>query len=322
MNGIPPISPGRLTALWLVLRSLAKLGETASANDLLSFAKRSGLRSGGLPILDGYGLARLGCFISEEDPVRLTPLGHEVLSLGAEEEPNREVLRLFTSVLLLRHPPQWVAYWQGDPSAFQLIIPDRERKILRDAELYNLPSPEQDLDGWAWWDALHHVPTFEATLGYRKAIGDAAEELTFEYERQRLRQEGFPQLAARVRWVARESPADGFDISSFCGQSFAGLSPHRPLAIEVKGRTLEGSDAFPFYLTDHEWETAVKLRNGYVFYLWDGVRPRPQLASFRKAPIVLMPTLVSKHLPTATQCGEQCRWKSTLVVAPILIQPQ
>ena len=321
MNSFPTISPGRLTALWLVLRSLAKLGAMATAEDLLLFARRSGLRSGGLPVLEGYRLAQLGCFISGEDLVRLTPLGCQALSLGTEEEPNREVLRLFVSVLLLRHPPQWVAYWQGDPSALEWIIPDRERKILRDAALYHSPSPDQDLEGWAWWDALRELPILEETVGYRKAIGDAAEELTFEYERQRLRREGFPQLATRVRWVARESPAYGFDVSSSCGLSFAGASPDRPLAIEVKGLALAANDGFPFYLTDHEWETAITLGDSYVFYLWDGVTPRPELVSVRKEPIILMSALVGKHLPVPAQCGERCGWKSTLVIVPRICSP-
>ena len=52
-------------------------------------------------------------------------------------------------------------------------------------------------------------------MAHRKAIGDAGEELSFDYERRRLREEGFPDLAARVRWVARETAAYGFDVLSF-----------------------------------------------------------------------------------------------------------
>ena len=280
--------------------------------DLVAFAGRSGLRSGGLPVRDGFGLAGTGGFVSGTDYVELTPLGLAVLRLGVEDEPTKEALRVFASALMLRQPPLWVAYWQGDPTSLDFVIPEPERQILAAAGL--APNdPEEDLAGWAWWDALRRVPLSEETAALRKAIGDAAEELTLAHERQRLEGQGFPDLVERVRWVARESPAYGFDVLSFCGVSFGQMAPDRPLAIEVKGTTVATRAEFRFFLTDYEWETAERLRERYIFHLWDGVRLEPKPGSYRAEPFVLSGQTLVGHLPLAPICRESCRWKSAIV---------
>jgi hypothetical protein len=302
-----------LTALWLVLRSLAKLGESATEDDLLGFAGRSGLRAGGLPIRDGYRLANVGGFVEGKEVVRLTPLGHEALSRGEEDEPSKDALRVFLSVLTLRYPPSWVAYWQGSPDSLNLVLPDSERQLLEAASIELGPTPD-DLETWAWWDALERVPQGEETAAHRKALGDAGEELTLNYERARLRKEGFPELAARVRWVARESAAYGFDVLSFFGVSFGSANPEDRLAIEVKANALVARPAFQLFLTDHEWTTATHLASHYIFHLWDGVTGQPRLSSVRKSPFILTPAALQSHLPSSPVCGETCCWKSSFIV--------
>jgi hypothetical protein len=55
---------------------------------------------------------------------------------------------------------------------------------LQEARLLN--AGPSDLEASALWDALREVPPFEVLAEQRKAIGDTAEELSFEYEKQRL----------------------------------------------------------------------------------------------------------------------------------------
>jgi hypothetical protein len=92
----------------VVLKSAEKLGRVVNKAELVSFARKSGLRAGGLPIGDGLQLAELGEFLSGDDVLSITGLGSDILSRCGEEEPSPEVLRVFLSVFLLRFPPAWV----------------------------------------------------------------------------------------------------------------------------------------------------------------------------------------------------------------------
>lgn len=312
MTTVPRFTPGRFTALWLVLRSAAKLGEHIDSEELVSFARRDGLRSGGLPIKDGYQLALLGGFLDGTKNVSLTDLGQLALERGTDDEPSSEVLRLFTSVLLLRHPPAWVAYWQGDPSSLDLVLPEQSRQLLDDARV--LPrAGTDDLEAWALWDALKEAPPSEVLAQQRKAIGDTAEQLSFLHEKQRLAREGHPSLAARVRWVAKESPAYGFDILSFRGDSNIGDAPHRALAIEVKGQAVASGQEIRFFLTRHEWQTALSLKDQYLIHVWDGVRPGVPPGAIRTEPLLLSPESLKGHIPGPPDCRESCDWNSAFI---------
>ncbi len=72
------------------------------------------------------------------------------------------------------------------------MLPEPAREILQEARLLN--AGLSDLEAWALWDALREVPPFEVLAEQRKAIGDTAEELSLEYEKQRLAGEGYPGL--------------------------------------------------------------------------------------------------------------------------------
>jgi hypothetical protein len=322
----PRLTPGRLTALWVVLRTLSRFsGAAAAPSSLRILAARSSLRSGGLPIDDGYQLGLSAGFLTESagPTTELGILGSLALRLGDEDEPNREVVRLFLSVLTFSYPPPWVAFWQGDPSSLTLVLPDPDQRLLERAELLPIPGPE-DFTGWMWWKALARVPLPMETAGFRKAVGDAGEELSVEYERRRLTADGFPELARLIRWVGRESPAYGFDIASFwgrdpTGQGGAPREPTGPLAIEVKSIATPGGPRFPLYLSYHEWETARELHDRYLFHLWDGISPGPELRSHRERPMLVTPQEVAPHLPAAAPCSELCRWQTTYVELPLVI---
>ncbi len=310
---LPRLTPGRLTALWVVLQTLQKLGGRVATREALSFASRTSLRSGGLPITDGYALGLRGGFIREVGPqAEPTDLGMRALRLSTEDEPDMQVQRLFVSVLLLRLPSPWVAYWQGDPSSLELVLPEAEKAALRAAGLFPLRDNAALLER-EWWRALSIVPVPEATTAQRKAIGDAGEELTVQYERRRLTDEGFPDLAEEVCWVGQESPAYGFDVASFEGRLRETRSPKSPLAIEVKSVAHPVSETFPFHLTVHEWDTAVDLRDSYAFHLWDGVRSVPIPVARTDAPKLVDPSELTGHLAGPSPCGNGCKWESMYI---------
>lgn len=312
------VTRGRLTALWLVLRTLDKLGQQAEVSDVQMYARRSALRGGGLPIGDGVRLAREGRFVTERaGVVALEPLGRRALQLSCEDEPPESVLRLFISVLLLADPPAWVAWWQGAPHDLEDVIPENEKQVMRDAGLLPLP-PETDPSGWGWWQALSQVPLPEQTALRRKHIGDAGERLTVAFEQWRLTQEGHPDLAADVRWVAQESDAYGFDVLSFAGSADANLQPHDAIAIEVKSTSLPAVAVFRMFLTAHEWRTAEGLGQRYRMHLWAAVEPGPPARSRQHEPIVLPATDLIKHLPGTPPCADWCSWQTARVELPLV----
>lgn len=307
------VTRGRLTATWLVLRTLEKLGGQAEASEVMSYARRSSLRGGGLPLQDGARLAREGAFIVESaGTYAVQPLGQRALDLGAEDEPSSEVLRLFVTVLLLRDPPTWVAWWQGAPQDLEAVIPEGERVILRDAGLLPVP-PVTDPAGWGWWQALGRVPLPEHAAIERKQIGDAGESLTVDYERWRLTEQGYVDLASQVAWLAQESDAYGFDVLSFAGNDHQGLAPDTPIAIEVKSTTLPAGPHFRCFLTAHEWETALGLGDYYIMHFWQAVDPGPPPRSRSKRPIVMTASSLADHLPGASACDDPCGWQSARI---------
>lgn len=316
MKTVPKLTKGRLTALWVVLRSASKLGKVVDQAELISFARRSGLRGGGLPISDGYQLATLGGFLTGKDTVALSMLGAAVLSRCSEEEPSSEVLRMFLSVLLLRHPPAWVPYWQGDPSSFDIVLPEAMKEIMDDAQLAS-DAGVADVENWSLWNALRSVPQPEETAALRKAVGDAAEELSVRFERSRLTSEGYSALAERVRWVARESAAYGFDILSFSGK-MSSAAPESQLAIEVKGQSLVARPVFSLYITSHEWSTARALNDSYIFHLWHGVAQKERtIYAANSEPIIIRRSILEAHIPARPLCGARCDWHSAFISFPI-----
>jgi len=84
-----------------------------------------------------------------------------------------------------------------------------------------------------------------------KKLGDAGEEWVLDFERDALSTAGRPDLAALVRWTAREDgDGAGYDIASFRPDG-------SPRLIEVK--TTNYGIRTPFYIT--RWEVEVSDRN-------------------------------------------------------------
>ena len=309
------LTPGRLTAIWCVLRSLHRLGGSAGPNELLAYASRSALRVGALPIPDGIRLGLEARVVRERIGMyELTDLGRAALGFGVEDEPPPEARRFFLSILLLTDPPAWTAYWQGDPASLDLVIPDSERQLLREAGLAANRSLDEDVSSWVFWEALRRVPLVSETGTQRKIIGDAGEELSLAFERARLMSDGYPELAASVQWLSRESDAYGFDILSFAGGA---NRPNDRIAIEVKSSSLPRAGAFHFYLSSHEWETAERMADRYRVHIWTSVNPGPPPRAGEEGPVIVEPQSLIGHLPVTPPCRDRCQWQSTEIYLPI-----
>jgi hypothetical protein len=102
-------------------------------------------------------------------------------------------------------------------------------------------------------------------------------------------------------------------ILSFFGTSKNRDVPHHALAIEVKGQAVAGAREFKFFLTSHEWATAVALGDQYLIRLWDGVRPGHMAAATRTEPLLLFPESLAGHVPRRPARGGVCDWNSALI---------
>ncbi len=81
-----------------------------------------------------------------------------------------------------------------------------------------------------------------------RRLGALGEEIVYNYERRRLAEAGYPKLARKVKWTARdEGDGVGYDILSF-------RTDGAPRKIEVK--STNGSRTTPFFLTRTEREVS------------------------------------------------------------------
>ncbi|MEP0708019.1 MAG: DUF3883 domain-containing protein [Parvibaculum sp.] len=98
-----------------------------------------------------------------------------------------------------------------------------------------------------------------------RQIGRLGEECVFNSERDRLATAGRPDLAEKVKWVARdEGDGAGFDVLSFTEQG-------EERFLEVK--TTVGSERTPFYISRNEKLFSEERRDAFrVFRLYDFAR--------------------------------------------------
>jgi hypothetical protein len=89
-------------------------------------------------------------------------------------------------------------------------------------------------------------------------VGLKGEELVVIYEKAVLLNCGREDLSDRVKWVSKESDADGYDVLSF-------TSNGELKYIEVKTTTIN-DDKVPFIITKNELETSKQLADNYFVY--------------------------------------------------------
>jgi len=95
----------------------------------------------------------------------------------------------------------------------------------------------------------------------QKLIGQYAEEVVLNYERQRLVDLGCIEQAKRVNQISIDDTKRGYDIESFNGIESDNIFPDR--FIEVKGTT---GKEFSFFWSENEIEKAKDLQNEYWIY--------------------------------------------------------
>lgn len=89
------------------------------------------------------------------------------------------------------------------------------------------------------------------------AVGQLAEELVINYERQKLIEEGYQHLANKVKWVAKKADGYGYDVLSY---NIDGTKKY----IEVKATSLSKTN--PFDISANEVKTSMMYKDNYWIY--------------------------------------------------------
>lgn len=196
----------------------------------------------------------------------ITAKGKEILT----QKDMLYALRVQLKHLIEMVKPSWsFLIHKGRKEAFQ-YFPSDVKQCFKEAELIN----SYHKDVIKWWDILA-LAVRGKQLDTQLEIGRTGEELSLEYERNRVNMEPL--------WQSIESNLSGFDILSVVSSE-----DDTPLRIEVKAST-KVSNTFSFYLTRNEW-TVAETSSNYLFHLWI-LGKTPELFILDKAEI-------ANHIPT------------------------
>lgn len=137
------------------------------------------------------------------------------------------------------------------------------RALFRQAKLLEVPPLQSDIQ---WWDDLSGKVRLESDRIKMKRAR-MAEELSLNYERERLRKEGY---SLEPVWMALEDNTVGYDILSYEVGEYGKINK----LIEVKSTI---SLPLRFFITRNEWEKALQVGEAYIFHIWNLSTSKPVL---------------------------------------------
>lgn len=194
--------------------------------------------------------------------------------------------------VLLKHQPIWAKLMRQGRQRFVKKLDPNDQDIFAAAGLMENPTPIHVVK---WWDSVS---------GYARVLTDqekmeqgrAAEVLTLEYERERLKSLG---IDLEPEWPGFDDNFAGYDVLSY---------DHGPHGIQNKLIEVKSTTASPlrFILTRNEWEKAEQAGDSYRFHVWDMTQNPPHLVERTVADVV-------PHIPADSGKG---RWTNTQV--PVL----
>ena len=215
--------------------------------------------------------------------------------LVPKDTPHTGVMfyRVCLGAVLLKELPEWAKLMTLGRGRFIKRLSSEEyrdvRSLFRQARLLDEPPSTGDVE---WWDDIQaHVRTNTDAEKVRRAR--AAEQLSIEYERERLAKLGLP---LEPRWMAIEDNTAGYDVLSYNPGPFGPLNK----LIEVKSTI---ASPLRFFLTRNEWEQASKFGKAYIFHVWD----------IQKPPAVLYEKTVEQIAPHVPQDNKKGQWKTALI---------
>lgn len=187
--------------------------------------------------------------------------------------------------VLLKHQPIWAKLMRQGRKRFIKGLDPNDQDVFRAAGLIENPTPLYVVE---WWDIVSGY-TRLITDHEKMKQGRAAEILTLEFERRKLKEIGISQ---EPEWPGFDDNFAGYDVLSYTH----GLSGITNLLIEVKSTTVS---PVRFIVSRNEWNKAVQAHNAYIFHVWDMNQSPPVLHVRSVAD-------VEPHIPTDSGKG---KWK-------------
>ena len=207
--------------------------------------------------------------------------------IPALPEDVSEAFRCVISELVFLADPSWLGLLRrGRDALFSVVDADVRTCFERAGALKPIP----DSSVVKWLDSL-------VSLAYAKndarllASGREAEFLSYQLEQARLAD--IPD-APSVEWVALDDNSAGFDIRSVCLMD--GTFTHRLIEVKSSQRTPPR-----IIVTRHEWDVACRMRESYVFHVWNLPSRSMREISFRE---------MSVHVPIDQGSGA---WESVQI---------
>lgn len=194
--------------------------------------------------------------------------------------------------VLLKRQPIWRKFISRGRRQFVRKLSPDNQAVFAAAGLMEDPPPPHVV---IWWDGIS---------GFARLIADqekmeqarAAELLTLEHERKELKKLG---ITEEPEWPGFDDNFAGYDVLSYRRGQKGYVNK---LLIEVKSTTVS---PLRFIVTRHEWETAKRAGDAYIFHLWD-MRSAKPILHIRTA------DQVELHIPTDNNKGN---WKNAEIRA-------
>ncbi|MFT5723285.1 MAG: hypothetical protein ACI9JN_000394 [Bacteroidia bacterium] len=255
-----------LLAYWKILYQVCQTPK-AKISDVVQTIKTSAAIGGDIPAKMGVQIcvSEGSVLIDKNSFVELSARGRHTIEEHLSDEPSTTTLRGVVRKMLLKNKFTWLVFYTKGPVLFKMSIPNNWEVILENCGLLDFDDP----DIRKWWHLLFSKYNKDRQER-NKAIGDAGEYLTFEFEKSRVSKDGFdPHMV--VGWASTLDDHYGYDILSICGNYHTGNNDEI-ISIEVKSSENTNKENFRFHLSRNEWNTALKEPDSFYFYCWLGVK--------------------------------------------------
>ena len=240
--------------------------ELKEINDILL---SSGSLGGTIPVKDSIRIGHYFEFlIIKERKILFSDYTKEnILPYLKEINPSNELIRQILYKILQKNHYPWIINFNHDIIYFKNFIPENWVDLLEAAGLFNL----SDKEVLEWWTLIIQDIN-QMDINREKDIGNIGELITFNFEKERVCNEGLATFINYVIWVSRISDSYGFDIKSIRGTSLSkGNNNCDQIEIEVKASIVTNVNSFRMKISRHEWDIALENLDSYFFYCLTGI---------------------------------------------------